>query len=157
MKNLIIYLILSAMVLNISPGKNYRKYISLFTGLVLIIMLARPIAAILDMDWSKLDWDDISGDETNMDIEQYLADKPDYSILAQQKDVKIRFEEEGIQVDDVELTRDRDGQVIRLIIYVELVEQSDAEADDEAAIDRVKKLAAQQYQIDISDVYIVRR
>lgn len=157
MKNLIIYLILSAMVLNISPGKNYRKYISLFTGLVLIIMLARPIAAILDMDWSKLDWNDVAGDGANMDIEQYLADKPDYSILAQQKYVKNSFEEEGIQVDDVEITRDRDGQVIRLIIYVDVDEQSGAEADDEAAIDRVKKLAAQQYQIDISDVYIVRR
>ena len=152
MKNLVIYLILSAMVLNISPGNNYRKYISLFTGLVLIIMLARPVAAVLDMDWSKLEWSEVAGDGTNMDIEQYLADKPDYSILAQQRQMCDRIEEEGIRVEDVEITRDRDGQVLRLIIYM-IIEDN----EDESVTERARSLAAEQYNVDISDVYIVRR
>lgn len=152
MKNLVIYLILSAMVLNISPGNNYRKYISLFTGLVLIIMLARPVAAVLDMDWSKLEWNEVTGDGMNMDIEQYLADKPDYSILAQQRQMCDRIEEEGIKVEDVEITRDREGRVIRLIIYM-IIEDN----ENESVIERARSLAAEQYNVDISDVYIVRR
>lgn len=50
MRGLVVYLIFAALVINITPGKNYRRYISFFTGLVLIIVLMNPIRNLLALD-----------------------------------------------------------------------------------------------------------
>ena len=41
-KNLVFYLILMTMLMQIIPDSDYKKYIRFFTGLVLILVLARP-------------------------------------------------------------------------------------------------------------------
>ncbi len=45
-RNLVCYLILFTAVLEILPGKEYKKYIQFFAGLVLILLLTSPILKI---------------------------------------------------------------------------------------------------------------
>lgn len=110
MKNLIVYMILSAVVLNLSPGKNYRRYIALFSGLVLIIMLARPVSELLNIDSSSFLMsienyvyygNDVTNDvsleelfDTKYQAEEFLADKPNYITYSEMELKRRELEEQ---------------------------------------------------------------
>ena len=49
-KNLVFYLILMTMLMQIIPDSDYKKYIRFFTGLVLILLLARPVFGIFHLE-----------------------------------------------------------------------------------------------------------
>ena len=61
-KEILFFLILTAVINNLLPNNSYKKYVRLFTGLILIIILISPILPYLKMDSAKL------GDYT-LDIE----------------------------------------------------------------------------------------
>lgn len=48
-QNISVFLIISAAVLHAVPGKDYRKYIRFFTGIILILLLAEPILELSGM------------------------------------------------------------------------------------------------------------
>ena len=48
-RDIAVFLIVSAAVLHAVPGKDYRKYIRFFTGLILIILLAEPVLELSGM------------------------------------------------------------------------------------------------------------
>ena len=49
-KNLVFYLILMTMLMQIIPDSDYKKYIRFFTGLVLILLLARPMLGVFQLE-----------------------------------------------------------------------------------------------------------
>ncbi len=51
-QNLVVYLILVTVILNLVKTSSYKKYIELFTGLVLILILFTPFAKLLSVDES---------------------------------------------------------------------------------------------------------
>lgn len=48
-KNIVIYLIIVTILKNLIGKSSYQKYISIFTGMVLIIIVAKPILNIFDI------------------------------------------------------------------------------------------------------------
>lgn len=48
-QNISVFLIVSAAVLHAVPGKEYKKYIRFFTGLILILLLAKPALELSGM------------------------------------------------------------------------------------------------------------
>ncbi len=48
--NLVIYFILVTAVSSVLPGDTYRKYIRLFTGVVLILVMVEPLLSLLRLD-----------------------------------------------------------------------------------------------------------
>lgn len=48
--NLVIYFILVTAVSSVLPGETYRKYIRLFTGVVLILVMVQPLLNLLSLD-----------------------------------------------------------------------------------------------------------
>lgn len=48
--NLVIYFILVTAVTSVLPGETYRKYIRLFTGVVMILVMAHPLLELFSMD-----------------------------------------------------------------------------------------------------------
>ncbi|HJD41586.1 MAG TPA: stage III sporulation protein AF [Candidatus Mediterraneibacter quadrami] len=48
-RDIAVFLIVSAAVLHAVPGKSYRKYIRFFTGLILILLLAEPVLELSGM------------------------------------------------------------------------------------------------------------
>lgn len=50
MKNLAFYMVLVTMAIHMIPNADYKKYISFFTGLVLVVMLCGPVLKIFGMD-----------------------------------------------------------------------------------------------------------
>ncbi|MBQ4068696.1 MAG: stage III sporulation protein AF [Lachnospiraceae bacterium] len=53
-KEILVFLILTAVINNLLPNNSYKKYVRLFTGLILIIILIAPILPYLKMDSAKL-------------------------------------------------------------------------------------------------------
>lgn len=49
-QNLTFYIILTTCVLHLLPGKEYKKYVQFFTGLVLILMLITPVVKIFGIE-----------------------------------------------------------------------------------------------------------
>ncbi len=50
MENIAFYLVIIVAVIQMTPGKNYKKYIQFFAGLILILMMAGPILKIFNME-----------------------------------------------------------------------------------------------------------
>ena len=49
-QNLVCYLVIFTAVLEVLPGKEYKKYIQFFAGLVLILLLVTPILKVTGME-----------------------------------------------------------------------------------------------------------
>ena len=49
-ENIAFYLVVIVAVIQMTPGKNYKKYIQFFAGLILILMMAGPILKIFNME-----------------------------------------------------------------------------------------------------------
>lgn len=53
LQNLVFYLVIVVMVLQLTPEGSYRKYIRFFSGLILVILLATPVLKIANYDWKQ--------------------------------------------------------------------------------------------------------
>lgn len=54
-KNIIIYLILTTVVMNLLGNSTFKKYVGIFTGMILILIVIRPVMNFLEMG-EKLDY-----------------------------------------------------------------------------------------------------
>ncbi len=57
-KNIAIFYIIASLVLNIIPGDKYKRYIRLFLGVVMVILLIKPIGRLTGLDgkFDELFW-----------------------------------------------------------------------------------------------------
>lgn len=57
-KNIAIFYIIASLVLNIIPGDKYKRYIRLFLGAVMVILLIKPIGRLTGLDgkFDELFW-----------------------------------------------------------------------------------------------------
>ncbi|MBR1815739.1 MAG: stage III sporulation protein AF [Lachnospiraceae bacterium] len=153
MKSLIIYLLLSGLVMRLVPEKNYSRYISFFMGLVMIIILSRPIIYIFKLD--KEDYLDRL--ERNVDeflmvnsyngTDSYAGEEVSYYELSFNEAVKYICENEGYDVRDVSVITDNDKNVLSCVVYI------NGDYDENI----IKNLINDVYKIDFGSIYIVRR
>lgn len=48
-KDIVVYLILVTIIMNLVGKSSYRKYVSIFTGMVLILIIAKPIVSLFNL------------------------------------------------------------------------------------------------------------
>lgn len=53
-KNIAFYIILVTAIMNVIPNNNYKKYINLYTGIIMIILVLAPISRLLGVN-TRLD------------------------------------------------------------------------------------------------------
>ena len=54
-KNIVIYLLLVTIVINLIGNSSYKKYVSVFTGMILILIIVKPIMTFFHME-EKFDY-----------------------------------------------------------------------------------------------------
>ena len=135
------------------PEKNYSRYISFFMGLVMIIILSRPIIYIF-----KLDKEDYL-DRLERNVDEFLTvnsynglgsgTKGDVSYyeLSLNEAVKYVCENEGYEIKDVSVITDNDKNVLSCVIYI------NGNYDE----NNIKNLINDVYKINFESIYIVRR
>lgn len=96
-KDIAFYMILITAVMNVIPNNNYKKYINLFTGMVMIILVLAPISGWLGVD-TRFDTNFIK----NMYSQELSSMKFDTYELKEDTTTKIfdEYENEiGLQVE----------------------------------------------------------
>lgn len=180
MKHLIIYLILSGVIVNLTPGKKYVKYINFFTGLIVILIMAEPLSYVFHI--GTLDFQGVlqgSIDGESYLSEEYLNMQNDYFDKSIKKNVKsevqefldVKFEKEGkdsrIVVKDIIITMDQQSKMIlacevvidennMLDVYNAKMDQEDEDSrGDENIAQKNQEEVTEQIKNFISEVYNV--
>lgn len=153
MKGLIIYLLLSGLVMKLVPGKNYERYVSFYMGLILVIMLAKPIFLIFSVNPGDIELIINSIDGYLTFSESDYADKSDinsggtYYEYALNETIRQECISNGYNVTDVSVITGKNNDILSITLYIE-------EDIDE---NNIKNLIYDVYKIDMESIYIVRR
>lgn len=153
MKSLIIYIVLSGVVVNMTPGKNYKRYINAFMGLIILIILSEPLSYIFHLSSG-----DISGIVTELsrysDTDSYGGSDDglyNYYELSLSESVRLDLLEKGLNVQSVSVITAYDGSILRLTVYMPAdYDGTQDEAD-------LKNYISEVYNADVTNIYIVRR
>jgi hypothetical protein len=149
MKNLVIYLILSGIIMNLSPGENYKKYINFLMGLIVILIIAEPIAYIFNIGGGDIDRISQAMDEYMEFPEANDYYTEDYYDLGVKESIKLALEDEGIIVQQINVISDTKKNIIGCHIYL----NNNVSIDDA----EVKNIICHVYKMDFDSIYIVRR
>ncbi len=136
-KNIIIFSLVSFVFLELCPKEEYKKYINLFTGFVLIIIVLNPLVKVFGGEQ----------DINNMIDEYYIANEL--------KDMSIFFEEyDKLHVETV-VSGYKDEIIanIRLIVESEqlLLDSADIELDTD--VDSERFLAVTSVSLTVTKKY----
>lgn len=152
MKNLIMYLLLSGIAINLTPGKNYRRYISFFTGLVVIIIIMEPISYVLKSDGIL---DSFLSGVTDFTSDAYGEDGSsvlyDYYDMSLEEAIKQTLSKKGIKISKVSVLSGEDKKIIKVNIYLLGKENVDISENE------IKKYLHEVYNLDIDSIYVIRR
>lgn len=113
MKNIIVFMILTTVVLNLLGKGNYKKYVKLVTGLILVLLVIRPILTLTGnaeyMDFSLDSYDSLSqAKDLKYDIFA-MEEAREIDIMKEYKQVILQqtkklVADEGLEVVDMKLT-----------------------------------------------------
>lgn len=130
-KTIIFYMILMTVVLNVLPSGKYHKYIKFFSGMVLILLVMRPLTGMANLEDKMAYYYDLfsfSGEAAELaaDIEG-MDEKRYQSMIAQYEsaiamDISAMVKEVGLtQIDaNVELNQEVESEEFGKVTYLEL-------------------------------------
>ncbi len=148
-KNIAFYMILITAVMNILPNNNYKKYINLFTGMVMIVLVLAPISGLLGIK-TRLDTNFIK----NMYSQELSSMKLDTYNMSNETTTKI-FEEYkneiGLQVEklvneegycmvkaDVVMNEDEESEQYGNLESIQVVISEEEQENQKIAVDKIQ-------------------
>lgn len=160
MKSLIIYLILSGLVMNLAPGKNYKRYINFFTGLIVIIILAEPLAYIFHLSSGDLSnfAEHIGGymEQNNTVVEHDTI--YDYYEMGLGESICHELRGKGYPVERAELVMDEEKRILRCTIILSVQPDAlDSASQSGIWASEMKNYISDVYNVETDSIYIVRR
>ena len=152
MKNIVIYLILSGIVINITPNSNYKKYIDFLSGLIVIIILAEPLTYIFNLGGGDINqiYDDLNSfvEENKLSSQESGVERVDYYGMSLNESIMSYLNALGYEVSQVSVITDSDNNISECIIMTE-------EAKD--IVVEIKNVISEVYNVEVDSIYIVRR
>ncbi|MBQ9234100.1 MAG: stage III sporulation protein AF [Lachnospiraceae bacterium] len=150
MQGLVIYIILSGLVMKLVPGKSYERYISLYMGFILVIIISKPVLMFFNFDETNAEslMESLDG-YLSFYREDYenIENNSNYYGLGVGEAIKESCRENGIVVYDVSVITDNKNNVLNVIIYT----------DQNTNENYLKTLINDVYKFDFESIYIVRR
>ncbi len=153
MKSLIIYLIFAGAIINLSPSGSYKKYIRLFTGLIAIIILMKPISYIFNFDESKLYNALGNVGKSEYQIDELDSEVADYYDLSLNEGIKLELNDRGFMVEEVSVINNQDNELLSCTVYV----SSSQDMDPDFAENNIKSYINEVYNLDVANIYVLRR
>lgn len=157
MKSIVIYLILSGIVVNLAPGNNYKKYIHFFTGLLLLIIIAKPVRFLFNV--GSFDIDRLMADiDYSMlyETEDLEDDRENYFDLSIGESVKQLMVDEGFYPLSVEIITTDDYKIIKCVVNYDAKRKENVHFSYDE-LDALKKRISDVYNINVDNIYIVSR
>ncbi len=161
MKNIIVFMILSTVVLNLLGKSNYKKYVGLIIGLILVLLVIRPILLLTQnidyMDFSLNSYGSLN-DAQDLSSEIFaMEEQSNIDILAEYKQVihnqtdKL-IAEKGLEVVTMTLEIEEDklssefGMIRRMSLVLHY-KTSNEMPGETGEIAQVEKVAIEQIRL----------
>lgn len=148
-KNVAFYLIFITAIMNALPDNHFKKYVRLFTGMILVVVLISPISRLLqiekDLDFSfitksyELELEEVQkqiGNVENMQSEQLLSGYEE--TIKTKVDEIVR--EEGMNLSSIEIILNKDaesaefGEMQKMELRISLTEED----EEKILIDKIR-------------------
>lgn len=104
-KNIVFYLVIVTVVLEVIPGNGYKKYIQFFSGMVMILLLVTPILRLAGMEGTFTElYHSIAYEQEKQEIEkqeQYFEQLDLFDFLPEE--YQGTSEEDPIKVEDIRI------------------------------------------------------
>ena len=141
-KDIVFYLILLTVVTHLIPGKKYEKYVRLFTGMVLIMVVVRPVVQVFSLDeiFDKNFLDSFKREEQTFENEMGEANFLD----VQEEQMTTEYERQMNMYADVEARR----LGMRVVSFHSEIEQEDDILVPKSIDMTVQAGEANSYEVD---------
>lgn len=148
-KNIAFYMILVTAVMNVIPNNNYKKYINLFTGIIMIILVVSPISSLLGMS-TRLDTNYIKNiynqELSNIKVDAYQISETSSSKLLEEykEEISNQVEEivnkEGYYVVEanVVMNEDRDSEDYGSLEGIQVVLSEEEKGNQKIAVSKIQ-------------------
>jgi len=162
-------------ILNCLPSNQYRKYVQFFLGIVLLILLSKPLLKLVNLD-SVLD-DKLSSETLEQELKSsrnsaYSVEGVQEGLLedAYAKEIEGQisdmFKEQEIQVDEIKVTlkgEEDNLQVEKISLSASNMQEplyreegDDMDRNFQRKLDEAKTKLSQVYEVDESHIDISR-
>lgn len=149
-KNIAFYMILITAVMNVIPNHNYKKYINLFTGMVMIILVLAPISSVLELN-TRLDTNFIKN-MYNQELSSMKFDTYDISKESTSKMFDEYENEIGQQIE--KLVNEEGYYMVKADIILNEDEESDHYGNLESIDVQISKEEEQNQKIAVDKIEI---
>ncbi len=152
-RNIVIYLLINTIIMNLLGNKSYKKYVSIVSGMILVLIVISPLIRLMKLE-ENLDYflqandfaveaSDFKSDLNRMEEAQVDAIFADYKekIQEQVKDILLK---EKVYIKNFNITFDYDnesttfGEILRMDITAKLKKEDEEEQADNLSIDAIE-------------------
>ena len=171
-RNLVGFLVFMSMILNLLPDRSYEKYIRLFAGTVLILLVFAPLtkAGELEMQMAGIferitfqnevsllrrEMEDLDGKQMYRLIEAYMEiAEENIRRLAVEQDLECRSVEIEIEAEP---ESENFGEILNIVVHLTVTAQDDWEqrAEINRRIPILKRKIGEYYGLEEHDIAVV--
>lgn len=161
-KNIVIYMLLNTIIMNLLGNKSYKKYASIISGMILVLIVISPVMQLMQLD-DNLDYY-LKYNDLNVDTIEFksklsaVEEEQRAAILAKYEDkiigqIKELLQQENIYPENIEIKIDGDarsssfGKITGIYIIAKTGKRNEDKRDDRIRID----------EIEVADIFIGRR
>lgn len=152
-KNIVIYMIMNTIIMNLLGNKSYKKYISIVSGMILVLIVVSPLMNYMGME-DKLDYflqtndfaietSDFQNEVNQVEKKQSEAILEEYMSKIKEK-VKELLDEEDVNLESFEVCVDQDvnsstfGKVLEMKISATMEPGEGENQDSNRFIDEIE-------------------
>ncbi len=126
-RNIVIYMIMNTIVMNLLGNKSYKKYISIVSGMILVLIVITPFLRLIRLDES-LDYF-FNSNNFSVDTSEFRKDLE--SVEKEQQEAVFAEFEEGIRKQVKELLQKKNI----LADSIDIIFNTDSESEDFGSIE----------------------
>ncbi len=170
-RNIIIYMIINTIIMNLLGNKSYKKYVSIVSGMILVLIVISPLMKLMKLE-ENLDYflqsNDFAIETSDFKNELYqMEEKQSSAIFTEYKErIKVQVEgllqEENVYLESFDITIDRQadsatfGEILKMDIkaYVKQSEQEGSKSKKRLQIDEIEisEIAIGKQEIEASKI-----
>jgi stage III sporulation protein AF len=152
-KNIVIYMILNTIIMNLLGNKSYKKYVSIASGMILVLIVVSPLAKLLKLEDNldyfleandfAIDSSDFKNEVTQVEEEQSDAIFSEYEnkIKTQVKELLLK---ENVSLNSFHVKIDKNpdsstfGEITGMDITGTVIQDEDETTKERLQIDQIE-------------------
>lgn len=152
MINIVVYMLLCSFLHNIAPNGQYKKYTKFLMGIIMLVIVLQPVSYI--MSFGEGDTLSVYADSLELYLQESKLEEDsfyDYYDMSLAAAGKQYLREQGITAEQISVTKDQEGKILKITVYMEAAEAASSFSDTD-----IKNFISQFYNLETGRIYIVR-